>query len=1490
VGDFATQPDKDRRSDSDRATANGPQGTTTETTTKTAANGAGADAAARQMGEQSRWQRFTASLSGAVDTVKEKATEAITTVADGVGVAWTVGNAVSNPALVYELFTTGKVHVVLPVNQAIRFLKDIGYDLIALDAATDKSNLVVIEVDATKLADGKLSNITASLSAAKLAVAGFKTESFTSQRGELLGLYVHWNGKGTDGSVSLKQATFHDVTIVQGGQRISAARIVLDTPSFGHADGTTNRFLAMNFPAGRIEGLVYPGMPPMDITLEGTVLAAALAHVSPAAGKTTLPAAKVPLPEFSKIEVDIVGLGGGVQSGSATTAGVKFQRAAIRLVAADGKELASVLIVGFRGGAHVAAGTTAQASIDKLVLHGDPQLVDQMLANPAVAAYPEVMEAVELLESAGIRPSAEATVTLANVTAQMAGDVAQSAHADFAAELVVPQIGKLELAITKLGLGHTKTTSQLDFERLTARLTDPTAKTSNELARLELGGVQALTVGDKTTASNIPLQAHGDIPALLKVAKRLDYPPAALLGALDALRGLGIKGDVEGNLSVTKDSELSVLGDFHVGLDVAGVGKVAIEVDRFSADSAGSAAFDRFGAKLVTTAGKTAASFDVKGVGGVANASGADFTAKQIDATGGADNLAKLMKAIEDHSESLPKSIKAAFKTVRALQIKGSGKLSAHDVVLQEVDGKAHVGVADLHGNFAIKGVGTGEVVLRGFDADYKAKNAAFHFDAFEASLTDTSGKRAVRLVISPTKGKANTDSGNLHVGPAKVQIDGDSAAIGTLVSGIRANIKSLPVALAEALELVEQYAPTVAGTASITATGATVDRKGAVTAHGDVTARVTTALGNVTATLVGVRGDEHAVDFASLQVDVTPKGEKAAKVGSLVATKGHVALDGKTGTIGNLQVTGDATAIAKLLDDSQRALLPPTVAKILGLVDATTITASASDIAFDRTGDLAVKTAAGANVTAKVVHDSDSIFATLSGVRGEGAETQFDALDVVVKDKASEQDGPVAKLHVGRGKVRHDLTGASGATVSASGNMQRLLKLLDATVQGLLPPTIAEVLKTVDPSQLDGSALVFAGGAAGDVVTAQRLDVVADLQMTDAQGSRYTAPGARIAALGANVTLDGEHKPRTITATGLEVDATVSIFSAAKKLTDQGNAVIRTGAATIQMGPDGVASVAADNVRISGLVTSFGGPAPTTKDEKLAAHDQQAVKRRKYADLVKSAQIHAEVPMVAGRYGKTLAVSVADSTKILIDVAVSDHKLVGTTVKFQPEIDLPAMLTARGVNLEIHGNTSLLRADLDWFPDLNITEEAVGYSKLALNLGAIVNQYMSYARTQLASAKPPTAADRDDAIDAKNWVARKHADWEEDAADNQRGKTGAAAARQKAEDAAKEPRGASMLDVLSTGVNLDGTSGRADVDLEGVTGRLHGEVASGLVMQLTAASVGADVGGGQATATGLDTGKVDLDMQPGGDMKVAITDFRIAHASWVAKSAPKAR
>jgi hypothetical protein len=62
----------------------------------------------------------------------------------------------------------------------------------------------------------------------------------------------------------------------------------------------------------------------------------------------------------------------------------------------------------------------------------------------------------------------------------------------------------------------------------------------------------------------------------------------------------------------------------------------------------------------------------------------------------------------------------------------------------------------------------------------------------------------------------------------------------------------------------------------------------------------------------------------------------------------------------------------------------------------------------------------------------------------------------------------------------------------------------------------------------------------------------------------------------------------------------------------------------------------------------------------------------------------------------------------------------------------------------------------------------------------------------------------------------------------------------------------------------------------------------SGLVMQLTAASIGAEVGGGQATATGVDTGKVDLDTQPSGDLKVAVTDFRIAHAT--SKSAPKLR
>ena len=488
---------------------------------------------------------------------------------------------------------------------------------------------------------------------------------------------------------------------------------------------------------------------------------------------------------------------------------------------------------------------------------------------------------------------------------------------------------------------------------------------------------------------------------------------------------------------------------------------------------------------------------------------------------------------------------------------------------------------------------------------------------------------------------------------------------------------------------------------------------------------------------------------------------------------------------------------------------------------------------------------------------------AKLVNARSEGDNLDFDALDVAVKDP---RGAVAASLHATSAHADLAKQAATLGAIQVHGDATKLKSMLDPAVQRMMPAQLAQVLAMVDASALDVGAtnVAVAESANGIRAGARTITAAGTIHLSDASGHVYTARGAQLEIDGANVVMDATGKPREIDATALAISGNFTSAGGGDAL--RGDAVVRTGAATIKLDANGApTAVHVANLRASGDAARSTKAKPTaqqpTRDQKLAALDSETATAENVAQSIRTADIRARIPLFAGRYGHGLTgIGVPIGAAINIAVEVRNNALTNeTSVHIAPPLDLPLWLTGKGIDLETKGREGALKLRLGGFFDQNVTKYVVGKGPLALDLPGLVAEVTGHMREGILSAEPK-ADDAKKEQKAGERLEQDHTKWQRD---RDRDVSRGADQRRLDKDAMAEPRGASAGDLISHGVDLPKASASADVTLArqdgAVSGHLQGTANGGGRMQLTADALTANVDGNHVEAKGVDTGVVNV-------------------------------
>ena len=579
-----------------------------------------------------------------------KATEDILMILGSIHVEWELGTV----AGVLQLGDALELCEIVAPNAA--FVKSL-----RVDAETIKNNRVwfVLSVPA----------LTAEFSCSDFHLGGFVSEQFNSGPATIKNFSAGISAINASAHVDFGSVDFNKVSLRQKRaapgpdgkaqyDTLSVQQLLLTNMSVNGSidvpwwNNTTHT--SLSFKSASIEHLVIPGAPPMSIELpDGISLDAAWDIFDKPAGKKNAPAntgntavtALLPsstpgqkpatptvaptakpavdptygIPPGAELKITVSGVHG--RSGATLTDGIDGDVGYIKLaiVAAGNKELASVTVTDVHVGIveHAAAGT-----IGKLVIYGDPTLVQSILTNDSIE--PKIQPALAMVRQLGITPAIGGTITLQNISASGNGDNKTGAiRGDLLTHLDIPSLGTIDLQLTNFNAfgnanGDNKSglSAAVSFDQFTATFTGLDKK---QLAHIELDGANAATTKGKANAKLKTLVAQGDIAGMVKAMHgAIDHAPMAVRGALQALESLGIGASVTAdNLLVVQGSHaLSYGGDINIRVDAPPVGHVDLAIAGFQGTGTTMGGFSQFHATLFGANGKKSAEIIISGASG----------------------------------------------------------------------------------------------------------------------------------------------------------------------------------------------------------------------------------------------------------------------------------------------------------------------------------------------------------------------------------------------------------------------------------------------------------------------------------------------------------------------------------------------------------------------------------------------------------------------------------------------------------------------------------------------------------------------------------------------------------------------------------------------------------------------------------------------------------------------------------------------------------
>ncbi len=342
-------------------------------------------------------------------------------------------------------------------------------------------------------------------------------------------------------------------------------------------------------------------------------------------------------------------------------------------------------------------GTSGVLNAGKIEVRGDTARVADLLetlSKQAGSMPPAVKGAVDLVKAQGLAASGD--ITLSQVSAQLDGKGDAHMKGNLAAKVALAGVGEVTIGLSGIAesvdpkkgeittFDHLEVSATAGVERQRA---GGGHQRERRLGRRRLGRRGRRRPGARDPRR--PRQGEGADPRRSGAELRGD--PGAGAQVLSQLAGmkLGGTGQIDlANVHVDADGKGSAKasGDVHLTIDVAGAGKVALDVMGFNGDlgpDAGGLAFQSFSATLTDAGGGQAAHIGV--VGGAAKEGGADagVHADQVFAQGSAEHIGSLLAGIEAQIPSLPPEVAKALAAVQqhSAEIKAdAGVVSLSDV------------------------------------------------------------------------------------------------------------------------------------------------------------------------------------------------------------------------------------------------------------------------------------------------------------------------------------------------------------------------------------------------------------------------------------------------------------------------------------------------------------------------------------------------------------------------------------------------------------------------------------------------------------------------------------------------------------------------------------------------------------------------------------------------------------------------------------------
>ena len=1273
-----------------------------------------------------------------------KAAEDIFMILESIHVEWLAGTMLG----VLQLGDALELCEIITPNAG--FLKSL-----RVDAETIKNNRVWFVLS--------LPALTAEFSCSDFHLGGFASEQFTSGPATIKNFSAGVSAITASAHVNFASADFNTVALhkklptpgLDGKAQFSTMSVQhmllknmsvngsIDVPWWNNTTHTS-----LSFASASIDHIVIPGAPPMSIELpdgisldaawnifakpapaakDGTpgatpakTAVTALLPASSTAQKTTPAAPATPvvkpavdptygMPPGAELKITLSGIHGrsGTTLSDGIDGGIGYLQIAV--VAANGSELASVTIhdVQLSIVDHNLAGT-----LGKLVISGDPSLVQSILTNEAVE--PSVQPALKVVRQLGLKPAIGGTITLQNISVTGNGDAKMgTVHGDLLSHLVIPSLGTIDLQLSNFNAfasatGDVKNTlsAAMSFDRFTATFT---GLDKSQLAHVELDGADASGGSKGKAKTNVKLKtliAQGDIAGMVKeMQSAVDQAPVAVRGALQALQSLGIGASVTAdNLLVVQGSKsLSYGGDIHLRVDAPPAGHIDLAITGFQGTGTTMGGFSQFHATLFGDNGKKSAEIIISGASGsITSKQGEGLHVNSIKLlTGNTDQIAAMAAAIKKSAPTLPSSIRSMLDTAASFQVDGAGSVVISGVNLHE-DNKKNIKtrVDDVIANFELAGVGKVGVRLRGFSGSMSATDKSASFDEFEAQLVDKNNQKVAEFILDKSVDELATN-GNFKTSADKLQFMGDAAAITQMMTGINKHLTTLPAPITKAFKSAQTYTSQYVGntdvdvTVSNLAASQTGTKKApVVTASGDLDLTINTANGVLAITLNGAFTDSGKTGFKLFQIVATEKsGAKSILRVDNAMIDGNVMNGNVTGgLVQKVQLSGHVENMLNVLSPETLKMLPRSVVAAVSVIDQSELQLAISNasVAVDATtknirtqvGDLSAQ---GDVSFANKQHRQYQI---------NDASVVFHNADVVL-----DKTGNPVDINVDMLKVR-------GSVVSIDG----LKSVGDVTVQ-------------------TGKAHVAFVAGNPSVVEADHLVIMGAADM----------PG-----LGVDETKSAKSA----------ISLPKPVYSTTPEL---GPPLKNKAQPTVPVPFVAPPATKPSTPAVAGTITA--SPAtntPVTDAPKSTPSPDTAALVAELAPLVQTVEIHSRTPIQAGRYGLGFKhVEVPADTTLDIDIVIHHNAIdpSATKVEMSPDIILPLGIELEGVSLKKMGNRAALHVDASGVLGtilaslanlINITRFAhVGGKTFPLDITALLTQIFGAMKKDIpdenVAAKPTT-------------------------------------------------------------------------------------------------------------------------------------------------------